>query len=98
MDALQFLVNQVANKSGGRRVRIVLDAEGYRERRADALAGLARRMANRARRDRRKVTLEPMNALERRIVHLTLADEAGVETYSEGEDPQRRVVIAPRDA
>lgn len=98
LDALQFLVNQVANKSGGVRVRIVLDAEGYRERRADALAALARRMANKARRERRKVTLDPMNALERRIIHLTLADEVGVETYSEGEDPQRRVVIAPRDA
>lgn len=98
LDALQFLVNQVANKAGGVWVRIVLDAQGYRERRADALASLARRMANKARRERRRVTLEPMNALERRIVHLTLADEAGVETYSEGEDPQRRVVIAPKEA
>lgn len=98
LDALQFLVNQVANKAGGHRVRIVLDAEGYRERRAEALAALARRMAGKARRERRKVTLEPMNALERRIVHLALADMPGVETYSEGEDPDRRVVIVPRDA
>lgn len=98
LDALQFLVNQVANKTGGVRVRIVLDAEGYRDRRAEALAALARRMANKVRRDKRRVTLEPMNALERRIVHLTLANEGGVQTYSEGEDPQRRVVIAPRDA
>ncbi len=97
LDALQFLVNQVANKTGGVRVRIVLDAQGYRERRADALSALARRMASKARRERRKVALEPMNALERRIVHLTLAEDASVETYSEGEDPQRRVVIAPRE-
>ena len=88
----------MANKAGGHRVRIVLDAEGYRERRAEALAALARRMAGKARRERRKVTLEPMNALERRIVHLALADMPGVETYSEGEDPDRRVVIVPRDA
>ncbi len=94
LDALQFLVNQVANKSGGVRVRIVLDAEGYRERRAEALAGLARRMADRARRERRKVTLEPMNALERRVVHLALANVPGVETYSEGQEPERRIVIA----
>lgn len=97
LDALQFLVNQVANKSGGARARIVLDAQGYRERRAEALAGLARRMAERARRERRKVTLEPMNALERRVVHLALANVPGVETYSEGQEPERRIVIAPRD-
>lgn len=96
LDALQFLVNQVANKSGGVWVRIVLDAQGYRERRAEALAALARRMANKARRERRRVVLEPMNALERRIVHLTLVEEKGVETFSEGEDPHRRVVIAPK--
>ena len=96
LDALQFLVNQVANRGEGRRVRIVLDAEGYRARRAEALAALARRMAARARRQGRKVALEPMNALERRIVHLALAGEAGVETYSEGEEPHRRVIIVPR--
>lgn len=97
LDAIQFLVNQVANKAGGVRVRIVLDAEGYRERRAEALSALARRTAQKVRRERRKVALEPMNALERRVVHMALADEPGVETYSEGEDPQRHVVIAPRD-
>lgn len=97
LDAVQFLVNQVANKSGGVWVRFVLDAQGYRERRAEALAGMARRMAERARRERRKIALEPMNALERRVVHLALADMPGIETYSEGEEPERRVIIAPRD-
>jgi len=97
LDALQFLVNQVANRGEGRRIRVVLDAEGYRARRAEALTALARRMAAKARRLRRKVALEPMNALERRIVHLALADDAHVETYSEGEEPHRRVIIAPRD-
>lgn len=98
LDALQFLVNQVANRGEGRRVRIILDAEGYRARRAQVLAALARRMAARARRLRRKVALEPMNAVERRIVHLALAGDPDVETYSEGEEPHRRVIIAPRDA
>ncbi|HEY8496748.1 MAG TPA: RNA-binding cell elongation regulator Jag/EloR [Limnochordales bacterium] len=98
LDALQFLVNQVANRGEGRRVRIILDAEGYRARRAEALSALARRMAARARRLRRKVALEPMNAVERRIVHLALADDPDVETYSEGEEPHRRVIIVPRDA
>ncbi|MFS8628327.1 MAG: RNA-binding cell elongation regulator Jag/EloR [Limnochordales bacterium] len=97
LDALQFLVNQVANKSGGVWVRFVLDAQGYRERRARALAAMARRMAEKARRERRKVALEPMNALERRVVHLALADMPGIETYSEGEEPERRVIIAPRN-
>ncbi|MBO8141056.1 MAG: Jag N-terminal domain-containing protein [Firmicutes bacterium] len=96
LDALQFLVNQVANRGSGERVRIVLDAEGYRERRAEALRALARRMAARARRQGRRVVLEPMSAMERRIVHLALANEPGVETHSEGEDPNRRVVIVPR--
>ncbi|HEY8417553.1 MAG TPA: RNA-binding cell elongation regulator Jag/EloR [Limnochordales bacterium] len=97
LDALQFLVNQVANRGEGRRVRIVLDVEGYRARRVEALTALARRMAARARRQRRKVALEPMSAHERRIVHLALASEHGVETYSEGEEPYRRVIIAPRE-
>lgn len=96
LDALQFLVNQVANRGDGRRVRIVLDVEGYRARRAEALTALARRTAARVRRQGRKVALEPMNALERRVVHLALAAEKGVETYSEGEEPHRRVIIAPR--
>lgn len=98
LDALQFLVNQVANRGEGRRLRIVLDAEGYRARRTEALTALARRMAARARRERRKVALEPMSAHERRIVHLALASERGVETYSEGEEPNRRVIIVPRES
>lgn len=96
LDALQFLANQVANKQRGVWARIVIDAGGYRERRAEALEALAGRMADRALRQGRKVSLEPMNAFERRIVHLSLADDDGVETYSEGEDPHRRVVIVPR--
>lgn len=96
LDALQFLVNQAANKDGGPRARIVLDAGGYRARRAEALEALAGRMADKAVRQGRKVALDPMNAFERRIVHMSLADDDAVETYSEGEDPHRRIIIAPK--
>lgn len=95
LDALQFLVNQAANKDGGPRARLVLDAGGYRARRAEALEALAGRMADKVVRQGRKVALEPMNAFERRIVHMSLANDDAVETYSEGEDPHRRIVIAP---
>lgn len=96
LDAIQYLVNLVANRDGGPRVRFVLDAEGYREKRAEALRGLAHRMAERAKKQGRRASLEPMSALERRVVHMALADVEGVETYSEGEEPYRRVVIVPK--
>lgn len=96
LDAVQYLVNVVANREGGEWVRIVVDAEGYRDRRAESLRGLAHRAAERAKAQGRRVALEPMSALERRVVHLALKDEEGIETHSEGEDPYRRVVIVPR--
>lgn len=94
LDSIQYLVNIVANRQGGVRVRIVLDAEGYRERREKFLRGLAQRMAERVRRRGRRVVLEPMSALERRVVHMALKDEEDLTTYSEGKEPYRRVVIA----
>lgn len=96
LDAIQYLVNVVANKKPGPRARIVLDAEGYREKRAETLRNLAARLAKKAKTERRKTVLEPMSALERRIVHLALADDDEVETRSEGEEPYRRVVIVPK--
>lgn len=96
LDAIQYLVNLVANKLPGPRARIVLDAEGYRDKRAETLRNLATRLAAKAKSERRKTVLEPMNALERRIVHLALADDTEVETRSEGEEPYRRVVILPK--
>lgn len=96
LDAIQYLVNLVANKAPGPRARIVLDAEGYREKRAQTLRNLAERLAKKAKAEKRKAVLEPMSALERRIVHLALADDDEVETRSEGEEPYRRVVIVPK--
>jgi len=96
LDAIQYLTNLVANREEGPRARIVLDAEGYRDKRAQTLHELAHRVAEKAKSQRRKASLEPMNALERRIVHMALADDDEVETHSEGQEPYRRVVIVPK--
>ena len=72
---------------------IVVDIEGYKSRRRKKIEDMARSSAARAKERGGKVTLSPMNAYERRIVHLTLRDDDGVVTHSEGEDPERRVVI-----
>lgn len=98
LDSIQYLVNIVANRQGRNRVRIVLDVEGYRERREEFLRGMALRMAERVRRRGRKAVLEPMSALERRVVHMALKDEGDLATYSEGKDPYRRVVIVRKRA
>ncbi|HEY8531791.1 MAG TPA: RNA-binding cell elongation regulator Jag/EloR [Limnochorda sp.] len=97
LNALQYLVNLAANrKREGEPVRFVLDAGDYRRRREAALREMALRTARRVRREKRRVALEPMNAMERRIIHLALKDDPYVETRSEGEEPNRRVVIFPK--
>lgn len=95
LDSLQYLVNLVANKYSEQYMRIVLDAENYRERRKEALEQLAKRLGNKAVRTRKEVILEPMNALERKIIHTALQGVKGVKTYSEGVEPNRRIVVAP---
>lgn len=96
--ALQLLVAMMANRDEPpeKRKRVVLDAEGYRARRERALTATARSAADRAKRSGRQVTLDSLTPRERRIVHLALADDPGVSTRSEGEDPHRSVVIMPR--
>ncbi|UCC68756.1 MAG: protein jag [Armatimonadota bacterium] len=96
--ALQLLVAMMANRGQppDKRKRIVLDAEGYRARRERILSGTARSAAERAKRTGRQVTLDSLTPRERRIVHLALADDPGVSTRSEGEDPHRSVIITPR--
>ncbi len=93
LDALQYLTTVVVNNKNNDYVRIHLDAEGYRQRRRKTLKGLARRLARKAREKGRKVSLEPMPPHERRIIHLTLREEQDIKTYSEGQDPYRKVVI-----
>jgi spoIIIJ-associated protein len=97
IDALQYLANAMAHRAvGDDRRRIVIDAAGYRARRASTLEGLARRSAEQASATGSRVELEPMSAVERRIVHEALKDDPEVSTASEGVEPHRFVVVIPR--
>jgi spoIIIJ-associated protein len=95
IDALQYLVNAAVYRKRPFVKRIVLDAEGYRQRRVEAIQGIAHRTARRALRERRPVELPPMSPAERRIVHLFLQDNPKVTTASEGSGDNRRVKISP---
>ena len=96
LDALQYLLNLVANKHGDHRVRIVLDVEDYRRRRTDTLKNLALRLAERVRRRGDEIALEPMTPQERKIIHMALQDNPYVYTVSEGDEPFRKIVICAR--
>ena len=93
LDAIQQLTSYSVNRTGGR-ARIQLDAEGYRDKREQSLQHLAHKVAAKVVKYRRSVTLEPMNAYERHVIHTALQDVAGVMTYSTGTDPNRRVIVA----
>jgi spoIIIJ-associated protein len=96
IDAVQYLVNAIAHRSqGDTRKEIVVDAAGYRERRRIALESIAVRTAAEVVRSGERAELEPMTAVERKVVHLTLKDAEGVSTVSEGTEPNRYVVIIP---
>ena len=95
IDALQYLVNAAVYRRRPFVKRIILDAEGYRQRRVEAIQGIAHRTARRAIRERRTVELPPMNPSERRIVHMFLKDNPQVTTASEGSGGNRRVRISP---
>lgn len=96
LDSLQYLVNIVASKyrEYDRYRRIILDAENYRKRREETLIRLAKKLAKQVMETKESVELEPMSPNERRIIHMALQDHPYVETYSEGEEPNRRVIIA----
>ena len=93
LDALQYLTSLQVNKGREGYIRVTLDTENYRAKREDSLRRLAQRMANRAQKTGRKVVLEPMNPYERRVLHTALQNNPAVTTHSEGEEPNRRVVI-----
>jgi spoIIIJ-associated protein len=95
IDALQHLAYRGAFRGGGERKRVTVDAAGYRERRETALHRMADRAAADALRYDRPVELEPMRAPERKIVHLYLSERHDVETHSEGDEPDRRLVVSP---
>ncbi|MFY9213145.1 MAG: RNA-binding cell elongation regulator Jag/EloR [Tissierellaceae bacterium] len=93
LDAIQYLLSLTINKDRDDYIRVALDIEDYRKKREETLVRLAERMADKARKSRRPVKLEPMNPYERRIIHSALQDFEEVTTYSEGSEPYRRVVI-----
>lgn len=98
LDALQYLTSLVVNHESEDRVRVILDTENYREKRRSALLALSERLADKVARSGKKYTLEPMNPYERRIIHSSLQSNSEVTTFSIGEEPYRKVVIAPKNA
>ncbi len=95
IDAIQYLVNVAVYKNRPFVKRIVIDSEGYRQRRVEALQGMAHRTARRALREGRPLSLPPMSAAERRVVHLFLKENPNVTTLSEGKEENRKVVVSP---
>ena len=95
IDALQLLAYQAAFRGVRDRKRVIVDVAGYRERRRETLTARAERAAEQALSGNVAVEMDPMSAQERRVVHEHLKDRAGVETFSEGDEPRRRVVVAP---
>lgn len=94
LDAIQQLTNYAVNRGRSHRVRIHVDAENYRARREESLQRLATKVAGKVVKYRRNITLEPMNAYERHVIHETLQDYPDIVTYSTGAEPNRRTVIA----
>ena len=94
LDAIQQLTNYAVNTGSDKRIRIQMDAENYRAKREQSLESLADKVAAKVAKYRRSVTLEPMNAYERHVIHAALQDVKGVTTYSIGTEPNRRVVVA----
>ena len=93
LDSLQYLVSLVVNKGSEDYIRVKVDTENYRQRRKETLENLAKNIAYKVKRTKRSVSLEPMNPYERRIIHSALQNDKYVTTYSEGEEPFRRVVV-----
>lgn len=96
LDALQFLTNIVANRQSDSHLRIILDAENFRERRRKTLEELSFRLAGRVVKSKKDVILEPMSPQERKVIHTYLQDHPKVRTYSKGDEPNRKVVITLR--
>jgi spoIIIJ-associated protein len=95
IDAVQYLVNVATYKNRPFSKRIVVDSEGYRQRRIEAIQGMAHRTARRALREKRPLSLPPMSPAERRVIHLFLKENPDVTTSSEGEEENRRVIVNP---
>ena len=95
LDAIQYLVNIIANKKREEYIKVMVDTENYRARREDTLRKLAYKLSKKAQQTKKPIILEPMNPYDRRIIHSALQDSKIVKTHSEGREPFRRVVISP---
>jgi spoIIIJ-associated protein len=95
IDAIQFICYRAAQRGANDRKRVVVDAGGYRERRREQLEDQAERAAARALERGKEIELEPMTPSERKVIHDHLADRSGIETFSEGDEPDRCVIVAP---
>lgn len=96
LDALQYLLSLMTNKSREHRLRITVDAAGYRARRTQTLVKFAQDLAAQVAKSGQEAITDPLNAMDRRIIHTALVDNAEIETYSEGDEPNRYVVVSPR--
>ncbi|MCL2397292.1 MAG: protein jag [Defluviitaleaceae bacterium] len=96
LDAIQYLVSLAVNKGTAPYLNVIVDSEGYRKKRREILEQLATNLAKKVKATKRPVTLEPMNTFERRIIHSALQNDRYVATHSEGTDPFRNIVIAPK--
>ena len=94
LDAIQHLTNYSINREAGKHARVSVDAENYRQKREESLQRLAAKVAGKVVKYRRNITLEPMNAYERHVIHAALQETPGVTTYSTGTEPNRRIVVA----
>ena len=97
LDALQYLTNLTVARHFEERTKFILDVEGYRAKREETLARLARKLADRVKETGKNMSLEPMSPYERRIIHTVLQNDPEVRTFSEGEEPYRKVVIARKN-
>jgi hypothetical protein len=97
LDSLQYIVSLAINKDSNEYVKVKLDSENYRIRRKETLENLAKNIASKVKRTGRQVSLEPMNSFERRIIHSALQGDSDCETFSEGNDPYRKVVVKPKN-
>ncbi|MEG1432021.1 MULTISPECIES: RNA-binding cell elongation regulator Jag/EloR [Eubacterium] len=97
LDSIQYLTSLVVNRKGSQYVRVVIDTENYRSKREQTLEALARKMAGKVVRYNKRMSLEPMNPSERRIIHAALQNHSDVYTFSEGDEPYRYVVIDLKD-
>lgn len=93
LDSIQYILSLALNKEKEKYVKVVLDIEDYRQKREQTLVELAKKLANTVKRNKKTIRLEPMNPYERRIIHSALQSDRAIATYSEGEEPYRRVIV-----